>query len=166
MERLLEEYSGNYVQFLTTGIPDYERAYKNAQTAIEKLLEDKRQQVDKEKRDMKHFAETYTKDNQDLSKLIDSASEMYENAQDIQDKFETSKQRYSEFTSDRSSTTSNKPVDVSNGYKLLFRIGLILILLPILFVFGYYIITDTSSYTTPGLPSITITSPTLGAMSP
>jgi hypothetical protein len=139
--KLLDEYSGNYVQFLTTGIADYERAYKNAQNLIEKTLDEKRQQVDKEKRDMKHFAESYRDDNKELSGMFNSASDMYKDAQKIQDKFETSKQRYADFTRTHD---PSKAINISNGYNLLLRIGIILVLLPLLFAFGVYMITGTS----------------------
>ena len=139
--KLLEEYSGNYVQFLTTGLPDYERAYKNARNSIEKILLDKRERVDKEKRDMKHFANSYKEDNDELSNIFDSASTMYKDAQTIEDSYETSKQRYKEFTS---KPETPKAVDVSNGYQLLLRIGIILILIPILFLLGFYLMSASS----------------------
>jgi len=153
--KLLDEYSGNYVQFLTTGISDYERAYKNARDLIEKTLDEKRLQVDKEKRDMKYFSETYTNDNEQLSGLFDSASDMFKDAQKIQDTFETAKQRYTDFTS---TPEPPKVINVSNGYNLLLRIGIILVLLPILFIFGFYMTTTTVSSpsiipTLPSLPS-------------
>jgi len=153
--KLLDEYSGNYVQFLTTGISDYERAYKNARDLIEKTLDEKRLQVDKEKRDMKYFSETYTNDNEQLSGLFDSASDMFKDAQKIQDTFETAKQRYTDFTS---TPEPPKVINVSNGYNLLLRIGIILVLLPILFIFGFYMTTTTVSsppiiLTLPSLPS-------------
>lgn len=158
--KLLDEYQGNYVQFLTTGIPDYERAYKNAQTAIEQILDTKRQRVDKEKKDMKHFATSYKDDNEDLGGLFDSASTMYQDAQSIQDEFETAKQRYDQFTK---SPAPPKAIDVTNGYKLLLRIGLILILIPVLFLLGYYLIRQ-PTISGVGLPNINITSPSLSPM--
>jgi hypothetical protein len=161
--KLLDEYQANYVQFLTTGIPDYERAYKNAQTAIEKILDDKRQRVDKEKKDMKHFAASYKEDNEDLGRLFNSASTMYQDAQSIQDQFETAKQRYDQFTE---TPEPSKAVDVSNGYKLLLRIGVILILIPVLFLLGYYLIRQPTTVAgISSLPAINITSPSLSPMS-
>lgn len=153
--KLLDEYQGNYVQFLMTGIPDYERAYKNARDSIEKILGTKRERVDKEKGDMKHFTKSYKQDNEDLGGLFDTASAMYQDAQSIQDNYETAKQRYNEFTD---KPEPLKAVDVSNGYKLLFRIGLILILIPVLFLLGFYFVKDTSSYTSTNVPNIQITS--------
>lgn len=159
--KLLDEYQGNYVQFLTTGIPDYERAYKNAQNAIEKILDSKRQRVDKEKKDMKHFAKSYKEDNEDLNGLFDSASTMYQDAQSIQDNYETARQRYNQFTE---KPEPSKAVDVTNGYKLLFRIGLILIMIPVLFLLGYYFIRE-PTLPVVDLPAINITSPSLSPMS-
>lgn len=173
--KLLDEYQGNYVQFLTTGISDYKRAYKNAQDAIEKILDDKRQKIEKEKKDMKHFASSYKTDNDELSGLFDSASTMYQDAQKIQDGYETSKQRYNQFTEN---VNPPKAIDVSNGYKLLLRIGIIFILIPVLFMLGYYFIKEpsiastpnisslgTSSLPTPNFPSLSISSPPLTPIS-
>lgn len=154
--KLLDEYQGNYVQFLTTGIPDYERAYKNAQDAIEKILMGKQQQVDKEKKDTQYFAKSYKQDNEDLTGLFNSASTMYQDAQSIQDNFETAKQRYAEFTK---TPEPPKAVDVSNGYKLLLRIGIIFILIPVLFLLGYYLIQQPDSSSI--LSSPTLSSPIL-----
>jgi CRISPR/Cas system CMR-associated protein Cmr5 small subunit len=140
--KLLEEYQGNYVQFVTTGISDYERAYKNAQTAIETILNNKREQVEKEKKDMKYFANSYKQDNEDLSGLFDSASAMYQDAQSIQDNYETSKTRYDTFTE------KAPMIDIVNGYKLLFRIGIIFIIIPCVFLFMYYIVKSTSQTST------------------
>lgn len=153
--KLLEEYSGNYVQFLTTGLPDYERAYKNARDLIETKLTEKRQAVEKEKKDMKHFAESYKDDNDQLSGMFDSASAMYTDAQELQDGYETSKQRYKEFTA---LPETPKAVDVSNGYKLLLRIGIILIMIPVIFILGYYLITSPSTLTEAPLSSLDLTS--------
>jgi hypothetical protein len=139
--KLLEEYRGNYVQFLTTGIPDYERAYKNAQNAIEGVLVNMGKRVEKEKKDMKHFSKSYAQDNNELENLYNSASAMYTDAQTIQDNYETSKQQYNQFIDN---PTPSSAVDVTNGYNLLLRIGIILVLIPVLFVVGYYIVSQPS----------------------
>lgn len=156
--KILEEYRGNYIQFLTTGIPEYKTAYQRAQDIIEKLLQEKQEQVLKEKKDMKHFVESYKRDNEELTSLYDAGTSMKKDAQEIQDEYITSKNRYSEFT--------KKPeipakVDLTNGYTILLRIGIIFIILPVLFFLGYFL-----GVSSPTQTITTLASPQLVALSP
>jgi len=132
--KLLDEYRSNYVQFLSTGTDAYKQAYQLAQQHIETALTEKRSQVDKEKKDMKHFTESYAKDTNDLSSMYDSGTSMYKDADKLQDEFTTSKERYELWT--KKGPTA--PVlDLSVGYAILLRMGIVLLVLPILFVVGY-----------------------------
>jgi len=133
--KLLEEYKGNYIQFLATGSAEYQRAYKNAQNFIEKAISDKRGNVEKESSDMQHFAQSFKEDSSALSSMYDSGTEMYADAGEIQDKFEASKNRYDVMTA---AGDKGKTINIALGYAILWRVGLAILLLPVLFGVGYF----------------------------
>jgi hypothetical protein len=134
--KLLDEYKNQYLQFLATGSAEFKTAYQRAMDAIENAITEKREQVDAEKRAMKHFASTYKKDNEELNDAIHTASEMTKDAQEIHDEYEGSKNRYDVWTSGYAPPSSIH-YDVSNGYGIMLRFGIFLILLPILILVGY-----------------------------
>lgn len=125
--RLLDEWKNQYLQFLSTGEPSYKDASQRAQDAIDAAISKKREQVDAEKSAMKQFASSYTKGHSELASVT-------EDAQQIHDAFVTSKQRFDEWASKGAPAPS---IDISNGYSILLRIGIFLILLPILLYVGY-----------------------------
>jgi hypothetical protein len=134
-ENLLNEYKSNYVQFLSTGNGAYKIAYMNAQEAIDKAILARQKEVENQKRDMNQFTESYQEGNTELSDIYDSASGLFMNAQKIEDTYRGAKQRYDQLIS----PASGEPrLNVSNGYAFLLRFGLILILLPLLFLIGYW----------------------------
>lgn len=128
--KLLDEYKSNYVQYISTGSQDFKKAYENARNAIHEIISRKQAAVDKERESMKHFAGAYKKDGESLGELQNRAGEMYSSAQNIQDKYETSKKRYDNWLKNEPS----QPIDYTNGYAILWRIGLAGLLL--LFIFG------------------------------
>jgi len=134
--KLLDEYRSNYVQFVTTGTEAYRTAYTRARDAIHDMLGQTQEVVDKERRDLQHFAGGYQQDNADLGQLHDKASGMSRNAQAIQDKYETAQERYDAWLNGGGSA---KPVvDITNGYGLLWRFGALMVLLVLVFLIGYY----------------------------
>jgi len=145
--RLLNEYKDQYLQFLTTGDQSYRVASERALEAIEQAVTTKREHVDSEKAAMKHFAATYQKNNEELESAVQSAASKLKSSQELHDEYQTSKTRYD-------STTSTASFDPSVGYSILMRIGIVLILLPILALVGFVFPTVADSYAPP--PSFSI----------
>jgi hypothetical protein len=155
--KLLDEYKNQYLQFLATGSAEFKTAYQRAMDAIEAAITEKREQVDSEKKAMKHFAATYQKNNEELADVMNTASSMTEDAQKINDEYEGSKNRYDVWTSGyMPKATIN--YDVSNGYGIMLRFGIFLILLPILILVGY--LTPRGGEATRALSSVISTPPT------
>ena len=135
VENLLNEYKSNYVQFLSTGNAAYKTAYMNAQEAIDKAILARQKEVEDQKRDMNRFTESYQEGNSELSDIYDSASGLFMNAQQIEDTYRGAKQRYDQLVSPESGEPT---LNLSNGYAFILRFGLVLILLPVLFLIGYW----------------------------
>jgi dsDNA-specific endonuclease/ATPase MutS2 len=133
--KLLEEYKGNYIQFLATGSAEYQRAYKKAQDFIEKALTQKRSVVEKEAEDMQHYTQSFKQDNSALSSMYDMGTDMYKDADQVQDQFEASKTRY-----DMINTIGDKgnKINVALGYAILWRVAIVILLIPVLVLLGYY----------------------------
>jgi hypothetical protein len=133
--KLLEEYKGNYIQFLATGSAEYQRAYKKAQDFIEKALTQKRGVVEKEAEDMQHYTQSFKQDNSALSSMYDMGTDMYKDADQVQDQFEASKTRY-----DMINTIGDKgnKINVALGYAILWRVAIVILLIPVLVLLGYY----------------------------
>jgi hypothetical protein len=134
-ENLLNEYKSNYVQFLSTGNPAYKTAYQNAQAAIDGAILDRQKEVEDQKHDMDRFADSYQEGNSELSDIYDSATGLFQNAQQIEDTYQAAKGRYNQAASPES---GGPALNISNGYAFLLRFGLILIILPLLFFIGYW----------------------------
>jgi hypothetical protein len=137
--KLLDEYKSNYVQFVGTGNQQFQKAYENARNAIHGIISGRQSAVDKERADMKHFVGVYKKDGDSLGELQDRAGGMYVNAQKIQDSYETSKKRYDNWLKNEEPA---QPIDYTNGYGILWRVGLLALLL--LFIVGISFYNPTS----------------------
>jgi len=170
--KLLDEYKSNYVQFVTTGSQEYQKAYTIARDAIQSMISEKQAEVDKERQDMKHFAGAYTQDNQTLGALHDRAAGLQKNAQTIQDSYETSKQRYDNWLKNGEPSAI---IDYTNGYGFLWRLGALMVLLVLVFWVAYYNPGGAAGYTSSlGQGGVTIAStpqgitftPSIGAMTP
>jgi hypothetical protein len=133
--KLLDEFRSNQLQFLTTQRPEYQKAAKISQSAIEDALMAKQETVNKQRRDMKHFANSYEEGTKELFTLVENAGDMRGNAQKMMDRYETSKTRY-ETWSEKS--TPGSIVDYAVGYGILWRVGIIMILFPVLILLGFY----------------------------
>jgi uncharacterized membrane protein YkgB len=136
-EELLQQYKSNYVQWISTGNDAYKTAYENAQDSIEKLVSAKQDSVESQKEDMNHFVNSYKDGNDEMSEEYDKAAGLYSTAQQIEDDYQAAKNRYDLYTED--SVKNNIPsVDVTTGYSMVLRIGIILVILPILFLVGFW----------------------------
>ena len=160
-EEMLNQYKGNYVEFLSTHDPKYKKAYELAQESIEKMIMNKQKGVEDQKKDMNHFVDSYKQDNEEMSGLYDDASGMYMDAQSIDDTYKAAKNRYDKYSSSGESAPAVNP---TNGYSILLRFGLVLLLLPLLFFLGFWTPSTTTFSTVAAAPSklTTIMSPVLG----
>ncbi len=145
--RLLTEYKNQYLQFLSTGDQSFRAAYERTLEAIEEAISTKREQVDADKAAMKHFAASYQANNEELEGVVARATAL-KSAQEQHDEYSTAKDRY------EAAERTTPVVDVSSGYSILLRIGVFLILLPILLYLGYVLPMGASLFSgaTPGGP--------------
>jgi hypothetical protein len=134
---LLDQYKTQYLKFLTSGDASDKTAYRRVYDAIEKLLLQKQGSVDKDKKDLQHFAKSYQKSNKDLNDVTSSATRMIRDAQTLHDEYKTSENRYDAWT--ENPPNIEQPIDVSNGYSILLRIGIFMMLLPVLLYVGYMV---------------------------
>jgi F0F1-type ATP synthase membrane subunit b/b' len=140
---LLQEYKNQYLQFLASGDQSFKTAYKRAYSAIEEAIDSKQSVVDSEKKALQHFADSYKQTNKELSDTADDATNVISSAQEIHDEYETSKQRYDSWTKQY---TPPPEIDVAKAYGILMRIGIFLILVPVLYFFGAPIVEEVTSY--------------------
>lgn len=155
--QILNTWKDTYVQYITTGDENDKQAYQSAQEAIEQTLSAKRARVEREQADMKQFANSYAKSNADLASTVDNAQSLVNNAQSLYDSYVTSKNRFDTWTE---GPVPTKPtLDVSNGYAILLRVGIFLILLPILLFVGYLVPAVGQTFGTQGASTILL-SPT------
>ena len=133
--KLLDEYRSNQLKFLTTQRPEYQKAAKIAQGAVEDALSAKQEVVNQQRRDMKHFAESYHEGTKEMFTLVEQADDMRGQAQKMVDNYDTSKSRYDAWSLSPSTSVA---IDYLNGYGILWRIGVIMILFPLLILVGYY----------------------------
>lgn len=134
-EQMLDEYKSNYVQFLTTGNNAYKTAYKNAQDALEKMVSARQTDVESQKNDMLKFTQSYKEGTDEMGEQYDKAAELHSNAQKIEDDYNGAKNRYDLY---KEKTPTLPRVDVPNGYAMILRIGIILFILPIMFLVGFW----------------------------
>lgn len=134
--KLLTEYKNQYLQFLATGNSQFRDAYQRVMKSIEDTIEQKRGQVDSQKSAMKHFVRSYKEDHDELSNAVATSASLAKTSQQAHDEYLTSKDRYDTWTSDPNAP--KKPVvDVANGYAIMLRFGIFLILIPVLIFIGW-----------------------------
>ena len=164
-EKMLDEYKSNYVQFLTTGNSAYQTAYKNAQSAIEKMMSARQTEVQSQKADMLKFTQSFKEGNDAMGEEYEKAAELRSDAQTIEDDFQGAKNRYDLY---KQKTPTLPRVDVPNGYAIMLRFGIVLFLLPLLFLIGVWspmMNPFSSSFMKTGAPfEMNITSPALGSV--
>ena len=165
-EKMMDEYKSNYVQFVTTGNEAYKTAYKNAQDAIDKMLTARQDEVKSQKDDMQKFVDSYKTGNDEMGEQYDKASELHDNAQKISDEYDAAKNRYDLYTENSPKLPT---LDISNGYAMILRFGIVLILIPIMFLVAFWSPQmnpfASSSVLRPGQPfEMNITSPMLSPM--
>jgi hypothetical protein len=166
-EKMMDEYKSNYVQFVTTGNDAYRTAYKNAQDAIDKMLTARQEEVKSQKADMQQFVQSYQTGNDEMGEEYNKAAELHENAQKIADEYEAAKNRYDLYNENSPKLPT---IDISNGYAMILRIGIVLILIPIMFLVAFWSpqmnpFASSMSAVRPGQPfEMNITSPMLSPM--
>jgi hypothetical protein len=164
-EKMLDEYKSNYVQFLTTGNKAYQTAYKNAQDAVEKMVSARQGEVQSQKNDMLKFTQSFKDGNDEMGQEYEKAAELRSNAQKIEDDYNGAKNRYDLY---KLETPTLPRVDVPNGYAIMLRFGIVLFLLPLLFLIGVWspqLNPFSTSFMRPSSPfEMNITSPALGSV--
>ena len=163
-EEMMNEYKSNYVQFVTTGIEAYRTAYKAAQDALEQMVGNRQKEVEAQKADMQTFAESYEEGNAEMGSEYDKAAELHASAQKIEDEYVGAKNRYDLY---KQKTPDLPRVDVSNGYAMILRLGIILFIIPIMFLIGFWSpqMNPFASAVRPGAPfTMNLTSPALGSV--
>lgn len=134
-EKLLGQYRSNQIQFLTTQRPEYKKAADIAERAVQDALTKKQGTVEEQRKAMTGFASEYANSHKELFTLADQANDMRGDTQKLVDKYETSKQRY-DFWSEKPPAGST--IDYANGYGILWRVGIIMLIVPILILVGFY----------------------------
>jgi hypothetical protein len=134
-EKLLGQYRSNQLQYLTTQRPEYKKAADIAERAVQDALTKKQILVEDQRKAMTGFASEYASSHKELFTLADQANDMRGDTQKLVDKYETSKQRY-DFWSEKPPTGST--IDYANGYGILWRVGIIMLIVPILILVGFY----------------------------
>lgn len=134
-EKLLDQYRSNQLQFLTTQRPEFKKAADIAERAVQDALTKKQATVNEQRKAMTGFAAEYSEGNKELFTLADLAEDMRGDTQRLVDKYETSKQRYDSWSE---KPPSGSKIDYANGYGILWRVGIIMLILPILVLVGFY----------------------------
>jgi hypothetical protein len=128
------------------------------------MVGNRQKEVEAQKADMQKFADSYQEGNEEMGTEYDKAAELHASAQKIEDDYVGAKNRYDLYKQ----KTPNLPrVDVANGYAMILRLGIILFIIPIMFLIAYWSpqMNPFASAIRPGAPyTMNITSPTLGSV--
>jgi hypothetical protein len=84
---------------------------------------------------MSGFAAQYERGNKELFTLANFAEDKRGDTQKLVDRYDTSKQRYDAW-SEKPPTGST--IDYANGYGILWRVGIIMLIVPVLVMVGFY----------------------------
>lgn len=134
--KLLDEYRSNQIKFLTTQRPEYQKAAKIAQTAVEDAIAEKQEGVTQQRRDMAHYVKSHAEGTKELFTLVEQAEDMRGDAQKMMDSYETSKGRYDAWSANPAVSAS--AIDYDNGYAILWRVGLAMLLFLVLMFLAFY----------------------------
>ena len=155
--KLLDEYRSNQLKFLTTQRPEYQKAAKIAQTAVEDAIAEKQEGVTQQRRDMAHYVKSHAEGTKELFTLVEQAGDMRGDAQKMIDSYETSKGRYESWSANPA--VSGSAINYDNGYAILWRVGLAMLLFLVLMLVAFYN-PQRYDYATPGMGSGWFGSPT------
>jgi len=133
--KLLDEYRSNRLQYLSTQRPEYKQAADIAEGAVQDMLTKKQDSVNQQRKDMQTFASSYEEGRKELFSVHERAEDMRGDAQKLVDKYETSKQRYDAWSEN---PVSGSTVDYTLGYGILWRVGILMLLLPVIVFIGFY----------------------------
>ena len=132
-ESLLGQYRDNYLQYVTTGSPQYKSAYQTVLDAITSAIQTKKQQAVSEQSVMSSFMEDYQKNQDAIQSMEDKSASTMETIQQVQDKYASAEERYKALGQTASVTPGTQ-----RGLDILLRFGIILLLIPIFFIIGYF----------------------------
>lgn len=132
-EKLLSSYRSNYMQYVVTGQPTYKTAYETVYNQLDQLISARQQQVNGEKTAATQYLSNFKQDNQDIQNMRDKVSSMLDDVQTTKQQYEAAKSRY-----DNTDITSSLSPKNQVGLGIVLRLGILLILIPIFFVLGYF----------------------------
>jgi hypothetical protein len=128
------------------------------------MVGNRQKEVEAQKADMQKFAQSYQEGNDEMGSEYDKAAELHASAQKIEDEYLGAKNRYDMY---KQKTPDLPRVDVSNGYAMILRLGIILFIIPIMFLIGFWSpqMNPFASAVRPGAPfTMNITSPAMGSV--
>jgi hypothetical protein len=123
--KLLDTYREMYVQFATTGSQQYKDAYEKVMEQITQAIDDRKKHSETESQTLSAFLSEYTNDLNSLTP---------ERVQEVSDKAAAASERYKQLAV----TSSSAPIASDTGSAILLRFGILLILLPLFFLLGFY----------------------------
>jgi hypothetical protein len=132
-ETLLGSYRSNYMQYVVTGEPAYQKAYQTAYNQIEQLITARQEQVNAEKSSATSFLSNFKKDNESIQSMRDRAQSMIGELQQTKNQYEAAKTRY-----DNTDVLSSINPQNQIGLGIVLRFGILMLLIPIFFVLGYF----------------------------
>jgi hypothetical protein len=133
--KLLDEYRTNRLQYVSTQRPEYKKAADIAEGAVQDMLTKKQGAVNQQRKDMQSFASSYEEGRKELFSVQERGADMRDDTQKLIDTYETSKQRYDAWSEN---PVSGSTVDYALGYGILWRVGILMLLLPVIMFIGFY----------------------------
>ena len=132
-ESLLGQYRDNYLQYVTTGTPQYKTAYQTVLDAITSAIQTKKQQAVSEQSVMSSFMDDYKKNQDTIQSMEEQSASTMDTIRTVQDKYSSAEERYKSLGETASITPGTQ-----RGLSILLRVGIILLLIPIFFIIGYF----------------------------
>lgn len=137
-EKLLSSYRSNYMQYIVTGQSSYKTAYEKIYNEIDQMIQARQQQVNNEKASASQFLNNFQQDNSEIADMRSKAQTMLEDVQQTRNQYQAAKSRY-----DNTDVLGSLSPANERGLGIVLRLGILLILIPIFFVLGYFYPTET-----------------------
>ena len=132
-ESLLGQYRDNYLQYVTTGTPQYKSAYQTVLDAITSAIQSKKEQAVSEQSVMSSFMDDYKKNQDAIQSMEDQSADTMDSIQKVTDGYASAEERYKSL-----GTTDSVSPGTQRGLSMLLRVGIILLLIPLFFLIGYF----------------------------
>jgi membrane-associated HD superfamily phosphohydrolase len=132
-ESLLGQYRDNYLQYVTTGTPQYKSAYQTVLDAITSAIQSKKEQAVSEQSVMSSFMDDYKKNQDAIQSMEDQSADTMDSIQKVTDGYASAEERYKSLD-----TTASVSPGTQRGLSMLLRVGIILLLIPLFFLIGYF----------------------------